>query len=158
MDNMDKLELMSAISNWEMLQAALDSGTDAVYFGVQKLNMRATAKNFTLKDLSKITKLCKKSKVKTYLTVNTLVYEDELKDLDSILKAAKGAKIDMIICWDLAVLKKAHELGLKICISTQASISNSKSAFKSVSSSSHNLIPYFCTVYGQPPQLLRLIY
>jgi|TARA_Y100000034_G_scaffold102596_1_gene127556 putative protease len=125
---MDKLELMSPISNWEMLQAALDSGTDAVYFGVQKLNMRATAKNFTLKDLSKITKLCKKSKVKTYLTVNTLVYEDELKDLDSILKAAKGAKIDMIICWDLAVLKKAHELGLKICISTQASISNSKSA------------------------------
>jgi putative protease len=121
-------ELMSPVGNFDMLQAAIDSGANAVYFGVQKLNMRATAKNFTLEDLPKITALCKECNVKTYLTVNTIVYENELKDLEIILKAAKEANIDMIICWDLSVLKQAKNLGLKVCMSTQASISNSESA------------------------------
>ena len=125
---MKKPELMSPVGNWEMLKAAVDAGADAVYFGIKNLNMRVNAKNFTVDDLKKITEFCHKNNVKTYLTLNIIVYENELKDVEVVLKAAKQANIDMIICWDLSVIKKAKESGLEVCISTQASISNSSSA------------------------------
>src|SRR3989344_909459 len=100
---MKKPELMAPVGNFEMLKAAVDAGADAVYFGVKNFNMRANAKNFSKDDLKKITEFCHKKK-------------------------AKEANIDMIICWDLSVIKLAKEIGLDICASTQASISNSESA------------------------------
>src|SRR3989344_8288490 len=123
-----KPELMSPVGNWEMLKAAIDAGADAVYFGIKNFNMRANARNFTIEDLSKITDYCHKNNVKAYLTLNIIIYEDELITVEEVLKAARQAEIDMVICWDLSVLKKAKDVGLDVCISTQASISNSSSA------------------------------
>ena len=125
---MKKPELMAPVGNFEMLKAAVDAGADAVYFGVKNFNMRANAKNFSKDDLKKITEFCHKNKVKAYLTLNIIIYEDELKEVKDLLKKAKEANIDMIICWDLSVIKLAKEIGLDICASTQASISNSESA------------------------------
>ena len=121
-------ELMAPVGNFEMLKAAVDARADAVYFGVRNFNMRANAKNFSKEDLKEITKFCHKNKVKAYLTLNIIIYEDELKGVKDLLKKAKEADIDMIICWDLSVIKLAKELNLNICASTQASISNSEAA------------------------------
>lgn len=125
---MKKPELMAPAGDWTMLNAAIQSGADAVYFGVDKLNMRAKAKNFTVDELPAIVDHCKEYKVKTYLTINTIVFEEELTDLNEILLKASEAGVDMIICWDLAVVQKCKEYKLPVCISTQASISNSASA------------------------------
>lgn len=124
---MQKPELMAPAGDWMMLKAALRNGADAVYFGIDKLNMRAKAKNFTIDDLQKISRLCKRANAKTYLTLNTLVYEDDLNQLDEILIAAKNAEINMIICWDFAVIEKCREHKVDFCISTQGSIANSAS-------------------------------
>ncbi len=131
---MKKPELMAPVSDWTTLVAAVKAGADAVYFGVSKLNMRLKAKNFLLEELPKIVDYCHKNNVKAYLTVNVIVLESELNELDAILENAKIAGIDMVICWDMAVVKKAKELGLKICLSTQASASNSEAVkfFKSL--------------------------
>src|SRR3989344_5620615 len=125
---MKKPELMAPVGNWEMLKAAVDAGADAVYFGVKNFNMRVNAKNFSKDDLKKIVEYCHKNKVKAYLTVNIIIYENELDDVKDLLKEAKEAKIDMVICWDLSVINLAKKIGLEICISTQASISNSEAA------------------------------
>lgn len=85
-------------------------------------------KNFTTKDLLKITKIAQKNKIKTYLAINTIIYEEEIKKVEKILIKAKKAKIDAIICWDFAVIQMAKKLKIKIHISTQASIANSKTA------------------------------
>ncbi len=122
---MNKPELLSPIQDFTSLQAAIQNGADAVYFGIRGYNMRAGAKNFTLKDLKKIVKICHKNKIRCYLALNTIIYENELKQVEKILKAAKKTKIDAIICWDLAVIKLAKKLGLEIHLSTQASASNS---------------------------------
>ena len=111
-----KPELLSPVSNWPSLHAAIESGADAVYFGINKLNMRIPAKNFSLAELPKITKLCKQHKVKAYLTLNTIIYEKELKDIQKILKKAKQSKIDAIICWDPSIIKAAKKLSLPIHI------------------------------------------
>ncbi len=118
-------ELMAPAGNRTMLSAVVKSGADAVYFGVDKLNMRAKAANFKLNELEEVTSFCKKNKVKTYLTLNTIVLEDEIEELDEIVAAAKKAGVDRIICWDLSVIQKCKEYEIPFCISTQASISNS---------------------------------
>lgn len=115
---------MSPAGNWITLRAAVKNGTDAIYFGVDKLNMRAKAKNFSLNELNDVVDFCHKNNVKTYLTVNSIILENDSEDLNNILDSAKSAKVDMIICWDIAVIQKCKELGLPFCISTQASISN----------------------------------
>ena len=125
---MKKPELMAPVGNFEMLKAAIDGGADAVYFGVKDFNMRANAKNFSKNDLKEIVKVCHENKVKTYLALNIIIYENELKDVKNLLEEAKKSKVDMIICWDLAVIKLARDAGLNICVSTQASISNSEAA------------------------------
>ena len=125
---MKKPELMAPVGNFEMLKAAIDGGADAVYFGVKDFNMRANAKNFSKNDLKEIVKVCHENKVKTYLALNIIIYENELKDVKNLLEEAKKSKVDMIICWDLAVIKLARDVGLNICVSTQASISNSEAA------------------------------
>jgi putative protease len=125
---------MAPAGDWTMLTTAVNAGADAIYFGVDKLNMRIKAANFTLKDLPKISRFCKKHKVKSYLTLNTIVYEEEIKELEKIIDRAKKAGIDRVICWDFAVAQLCKKKKMPFCISTQASISNSLSAdfFKSL--------------------------
>jgi len=124
----NKPELLAPAGDWSMLNAAINSGADAVYFGVEILNMRAMADNFKTSDLGEITALCKSKNVSTHLTLNTIVFEEELGGLDKILDVAKNSGIDMVICWDPSVIMKCKEHGMPFCVSTQASISNSQSA------------------------------
>ena len=121
-------QLLSPAGDFSMLTAAIKAGADAVYFGVRGLNMRAAANNFELKEIKKVVSFCHKHQVKAYCTVNVIIYEKELKLLDKILKTLKQAKIDAVICWDLAVIQKCKELGIPIHLSTQASVSNSEAA------------------------------
>ncbi len=125
---MKKPELLSPVAGFDSLVAAVEAGADSVYFGISELNMRINARNFSLKDLKKIASYCHKNKVKAYLTLNTIVYENEIKDVIKILKAAKKAKIDAVIMWDMSVLQEAKKLKLEVHLSTQASVSNSKAA------------------------------
>ena len=117
-------EIMSPAGDFINLSAALNSGADAIYFGIKGFNMRAGAKNFELKDLPKVVKMCHKAGARAYLTLNTIYYQSELKKLDGILKKAKSAKLDAVIAWDFAVLAKARKFGVEVYLSTQASISN----------------------------------
>lgn len=125
---MKKPELLSPIQDFTSLQAAIQGGCDAVYFGIKGFNMRAGAKNFNVNDLKKISKICHENKVRAYLAVNTIIYEDEIKKVESLLKKTKAAKIDAIICWDMAVIELVKKLKMELHISTQASVANSKSA------------------------------
>ena len=119
---------MAPAGDWTMLRAAVKAGADAVYFGVDKLNMRAKAKNFSVRELPEISKFCKSKKVKSYLTLNTIVFEGEIAEAEQIIVAAKRAKIDRIICSDLAVAELCNKNKMTFCISTQSSISNSLAA------------------------------
>lgn len=123
-----KPELMAPAGNWTMLHAVVDNGADAVYLGADILNMRAKAANFTLETLPEVTTFCHENNVKVYLTVNTLVRNEELEELDGLLDAARDADVDMIICTDFAVINLCREKKIPFCISTQASISNSAAA------------------------------
>ncbi|TKJ17670.1 hypothetical protein CEE44_04020 [Candidatus Woesearchaeota archaeon B3_Woes] len=118
------VELLSPIQDFVSLEAAIQARADAVYFGIKGMNMRAGAKNFSLKELEKVVKICHKNNVKAYLAINTIVYDDELNKIKEILKKAKKVKIDAIIAWDFSVISDANKLNLPIHISTQASISN----------------------------------
>ena len=104
---MKKPELLSPVAGFDSLVAAVGAGADSVYFGVNELNMRINARNFSLKDLKKVVGYCHKKNVKAYLAVNTIVYEDELKNVIKILKQAKKAKVDAVILWDMSVLQEA---------------------------------------------------
>lgn len=119
-----KPELLSPVQDFVSLQAAIDAGADSIYFGVNELNMRMGAKNFTIKDIKKVVETCHKNKVKAYLALNTIVYDNEFKNVITILKEAKKVKIDAVIAWDFLVIYEANKLNLPIHISTQASIAN----------------------------------
>ena len=123
-----KPELMAPAGDWTMLRAAVSNGADAVYFGLDKLNMRAKAANFSVDELSEVVSFCKEYKVKTYLTLNTIVFEEELSELEDIIIAAKQNGVDRIICSDLAVADLCYKHKMPFCISTQSSISNSLAA------------------------------
>lgn len=125
---MNKVELMAPVASEVMLTAAIDGGADSVYFGIGTFNMRVNAKSPQLSKLKRYIDICHKNKVKAYLTVNTIIYEDEIKKVESLLRKAKQAGIDSIICWDLSVIQLCKNLKIPFCISTQASISNSRSA------------------------------
>ncbi|HOI28963.1 MAG TPA: peptidase U32 family protein [Melioribacteraceae bacterium] len=128
MENRRKPLLLAPAGNWTMLNTAISAGADEIYFGVKDLNMRAKANNFDISELPEIVSACREKNVKTHLTLNSIVFEHELEQLDRIVKAAKSAGVDMIICWDHAVIMKCREYGIPFCISTQASISNSQAA------------------------------
>lgn len=123
---MKKPELLAPAGNFPSLIAALDAGADAVYFGVKELNMRITADNFRVSDIKKIVTLCHERKARAYLTLNTIVYESELKKLDKILAKAKG--VDAVIAWDMAAVSLAKKHKIPVHLSTQASVSNSIAA------------------------------
>ncbi|MBT4376008.1 U32 family peptidase, partial [archaeon] len=121
-----KYELLAPAGDFSTLVAAIKAGADAVYFGLKEFSMRANAKNFSIKDLAKINKLCG-TRVKKYLTLNVIVYNEELKKLESTIKKVKG-KVDAIICWDLAVINLCKKYKIPFHVSTQASISNKETA------------------------------
>lgn len=123
-----KPELLSPVSDFTSLTSAIEAGADSVYFGLKELNMRITARNFNLSEIKKVVKICHRHKVKAYLTLNTIVYDSEIKRINKILKKAKETKIDAVICWDNAVILEAKKLKIPIHISTQASVSNSETA------------------------------
>lgn len=122
---MQSIELMAPAGNFESLQAALDNGANSVYFGVEQLNMRARATvNFTVDDLPEIAQRCEKKNVRTYLTLNTIIYDHDLSVVKSLLKQAKKANITAVIAMDQAVIAAAREIGIEVHISTQLNITN----------------------------------
>jgi len=123
-----KPELLAPAGNWKMLRAAVKAGADAVYFGVEVLNMRAKANNFTIDEIEDIVSFCHENNVDAHLTVNAIIFDDQNDSLNKILTAAQKANIDFVIGWDMAVIEKCLELEIPICISTQASISNLSAA------------------------------
>ncbi|MDD3558496.1 MAG: U32 family peptidase [Melioribacteraceae bacterium] len=123
-----KPELLAPVGNWSMLSAAVKNGADAVYLGVDSLNMRAKAKNFELDQLGEITEYCRENDVDVHLTLNSIVYEDEVEQARKIIRKAKETGVRFIICWDFSVIQLCREEKMPFCISTQASISNSSAA------------------------------
>ncbi len=121
-------ELMAPAGDWTMLRTAVKNGADAVYFGLDKLNMRAKAANFKIDELPEIVSYCKEHNIKTYLTLNTIVFEEELSELEYIVIAAKKNNVNAVICSDLAVADLCFKNQMRFCISTQSSISNSLAA------------------------------
>ena len=119
------MELMAPAGNFESLQAALDNGADSVYFGVDQLNMRARASiNFTMEDLPEITRRCGEKNVRTYLTLNTIIYDHDLSLIKTLLVRAKEAEITAVIASDQAVIASAKEIGIPVHISTQLNVTN----------------------------------
>lgn len=118
-------ELMAPVGSYESLAAAIDAGADAVYFGVEGLNMRARSSvNFTLNDLRNIAAIAAEHGVKTYLTVNTVIYDNDIPTLHSIIDAAREAGISAIIASDIAAIQYARQIGVEVHISTQVNITN----------------------------------
>ena len=121
------IELMAPVGSYEALAAAIEAGADSIYFGVGKLNMRsASAANFTLDDLQQIVATAHAAGVKAYLTVNTVVYEDELKTMQEVIDRARKEGVDAIIATDMAAILYARRIGQEVHISTQSNISNSE--------------------------------
>ena len=123
----EDIEIMAPCGCYEALHAAIAAGADSVYFGVGQLNMRsASAANFTLDDLEKIVTIAHENGKKAYLTVNTVVYEDEIDTLHALLDKAAEVRVDAVIVSDQAAILYARSKGLEVHISTQLSISNSE--------------------------------
>jgi len=120
-----KIELMAPAGNFESLQAALDNGADSIYFGVEQLNMRARATiNFTMEDLTEIAKRCNAKNVRTYLTLNTIIYDHDISVVKTLLNKAKEAGITAVIASDQAVIASARAIGMEVHISTQLNVTN----------------------------------
>ena len=118
-------EIMAPAGCWESLSAAINAGADSVYFGIEKLNMRSrSSNNFTTEDLHKIVALCKSHNVKTYLTINTIIYGEDLPLMREIVDNAREAGVSAIIASDVAVMQYAVSQGVKVHLSTQLNISN----------------------------------
>ena len=116
---------MAPVGSYESLAAAIKAGADAVYFGIEQLNMRArSANNFTFEDLASIVDICNENNVKTYLTVNTVIYDNEIEKMHKIIDAASENKISAIIASDMAVIMYARKKGVAVHASTQLNISN----------------------------------
>ena len=119
------IELLSPAGSFEALQAAINGGADAIYFGVEQLNMRARSANtFCISDLSEISRICKNNSIKSYITLNTVMYEHDMKLLQTILQEVKKHGIDAVIAADFAVIEYCSQLKIPLHISTQANVSN----------------------------------
>lgn len=124
MDRKD-IEIMCPAGNFECLQAAIQGGADSVYFGVGRLNMRShSANNFAPEDLAEVCRICREAGVKAYMTLNIVLYQEDLEDMRIALDAAKEAGVDAIIASDMAAISYCRRIGLEVHISTQLSISN----------------------------------
>lgn len=121
------IEIMAPVGCYESLHAAIAAGADSVYFGVGTLNMRAkSAANFSFEDLDKIVEIARNAGVKSYLTVNTIVYDNELEEVHRTIDRAREAGIDAIISTDFAAILYARRTGVEVHISTQSNISNTE--------------------------------
>jgi putative protease len=119
------IEIMAPAGSWQSLQAAIQGGANSVYFGIEQLNMRAkSSNNFTLKDLVEIAELCNKKNIKTYITLNTIIYDHDLILMKKIVDTAKQMGITAIIASDQAVISYAASINMEVHISTQANITN----------------------------------
>lgn len=124
----EDVEIMAPVGSYESLMAAIQGGANSVYFGIEKMNMRAnSSNNFTFEDLNKISQLCREYSIKSYLTVNTIVYNNELELIKEIVNAAKQNGISAIIASDISVINYARSIGVEIHISTQLNVSNIES-------------------------------
>jgi len=120
-----EIEIMAPAGSWESLAAAIKAGADSVYFGIEKLNMRSkSSSNFTTDDLRKIVATCNENNVKSYLTVNTILYDNDLDLMREIIDVAKESKVTAIIAADVAALMYANTIGVEVHLSTQLNISN----------------------------------
>lgn len=118
-------EIMAPVGSYESLMAAIQAGADSVYFGVEQLNMRSrSSNNFTFDDLKKISEIAKKHGIKTYLTVNIVIYDNEIGKMIRVVDAARENQIDAIIASDMAVINYARNMGVEVHMSTQVNISN----------------------------------
>lgn len=123
--NRNEIEIMAPAGSWESLAAAIQAGADSVYFGIEKLNMRSkSSNNFTTADLRKIVSVCNENNVKSYLTINTILYDDDLSLMREIIDTAHEVKVSAIIASDIAAMMYAHEKGVEVHLSTQLNISN----------------------------------
>lgn len=121
----DDIEIMAPVGSYESLAAAIQAGANSIYFGVENLNMRShSANNFTIGDLHRIVGICKEHGLKSYLTVNTIIYDTELDLMRSIVDAAAEAGLTAIIACDLSVLQYARSKGVEVHASTQLNITN----------------------------------
>jgi len=122
------IELMAPAGSYESLQAAIQGGADSVYFGVEKLNMRSrSSQNFTLEDLEKVTAIAKENNIKSYLALNTVIYNKELELVREIIQTASQSGVSAVIAADHSVIQIASQEGMKIHLSTQLNISNIES-------------------------------
>ena len=123
-----ELEIMAPAGNFECLRAAIQGGADSVYFGVGNLNMRShSANNFSAEDLPEVVRICREAGVKTYLTLNIVLYQEDLDAMRHTLDMAMEAGVDAIIASDMAAISYCRSIGLEVHISTQLSISNVES-------------------------------
>ena len=121
----EEVEIMAPVGSYESLMAAIQAGAGSVYFGVENLNMRArSANNFGIEDLKEIVRRSRKAGVKSYLTVNVEVFDEEFSILDTVLTAARDAGISAVIAADMSVIQRCRELGIEVHISTQVNITN----------------------------------
>ena len=122
------IEIMAPVGSYESLMAAVQGGADSVYFGIEKMNMRAhSSNNFTFNDLQKIVEICEEHGLKSYLTVNTVIYNHEIPLMQEVVDAARANNVTAIIASDIAVINYARQQGVEVHISTQLNISNIES-------------------------------
>ena len=123
--NRNDIEIMAPAGSYESLMAAIQGGADSVYFGAEVLNMRAASSaNFTLEDLRKIAGICNKHKIKSYLTVNVVVFDHEIEQMHKVIDAAVESGISAIIASDMSVINYAFRSGIEVHLSTQLNITN----------------------------------
>src|SRR3989338_6598224 len=121
---MANVEIMAPAGSFESLNAAIKAGADSIYFGAGKLNMRSRSANFRLEDLEKDVGICKENNVNAYLTLNTIMYDDDIKLMRRICDKAKKSGINAVIVSDIAAMSYARSIGLEVHTSTQLNISN----------------------------------
>ncbi len=123
--NINDFEIMAPVGSRESLAAAIHAGANSVYFGIGKLNMRShSANHFTIDDLKEIAETCNAQNIKTYLTVNTVIYGEDITTMHEIIDAAKAANITAVIASDVAVMMYCRQVGVEVHLSTQLNISN----------------------------------
>ena len=125
MKSFPQIEIMAPVGSWESLRAAVQTGANAVYLGLEQLNMRSRSSlNFTVEDLPGIVSFCREAGVKVYLTLNVVVFEGDMEDMRRLVDAAFDSGVDAVIASDMAVILYARQKGMKVHISTQVNVSN----------------------------------
>jgi len=127
MKNISDFEIMAPVGSYESLAAAIQGGADSIYFGIEGLNMRAkSSNNFTVEDLKNIARICRENNIKSYLTVNTIIYDNDIELMHRIVDAARDAALSAIIASDVSVMMYARSIGVEVHLSTQLNITNTE--------------------------------